>query len=591
MYTVPADIDTFVRETGQNFLDASLGGGADISYRFITLRGAERRAFEEALRWDTHLLPHVESAAAMTGKFAARLREGLEQLQSSEDLVLMRLEDRNTQGLTGAERRQEGAIGNFVRFCRGNLMSEKAAGSGGSYGLGKAVNWRCSLISTVLVNSRLSEPLPDGRFDNRIYGRSDLSFHIIDDAGGKQQYFSGRGQFGEQVGETTNSVWDKATFAEDLYLGRTTTLPGTSIGVLGFHNPASPSDGTEQMAKAIRRSWETWFWPALLDRNIGVTVEIAEGRNTISAVPIRAEDGRPCFVDALEKYRRGEIVDELREPGDVVVRDITLTVPRRRDGTHAQLDHKAKLVVRLAAEGDDYSNEVALFRRQGMVIEYLPMPDQQTGGTPFHAFVMCGQAAGSAMEDLAAEEFLRAAEPPAHDKWDRTDDLFVIYVQGGLQRIKDFKDGIRRELRNLFAHTPIPNDDGPDALKRLLQIGGPPPVQDKPYVKSLSGGVVENRWRINAEIRMSNREEGWSFEPFVAFVGESGTEGVRWSELKVDSPAEVIDRRVIVRQCGRSKTTTVRIEGTTDIGAQLIPADRAAVTLLFRNVGRVEVER
>ena len=230
----------------------------------------------------------------------------------------------------------------------------------------------------------------------------------------------------------------------------------------------------------------------------------------------------------------------------------------------------------------------SLFRRQGMVIEHLPVPEQQTGGVPFHAFVVCGEAAGSSVEDKAAEEFLRAAEPPAHDGWGRTDDLSVLYVQGGLQRLKEFKDHIRREIRLLFAHAPVQDDEGPDALKRLLHILGPRPAQDKPHLKSLNGEVVDGRWRIEAEIRMSNRTEGWSFEPFIAFVGESTNERVRWSDLEGDENVEIAGSRVIVRPQGRSKTITVRITGMTERRDQLIPAERAATTLSFRNVSRAE---
>src|SRR5439155_5920475 len=120
-------------------------------YRFISLRGEDRSAFEDAMDWEG-LKPHVEAAATFNSKFGRRLAEGLKGWVDAKDLVLLRVEDRGTQGLTGEERREEGEIGHFVRFCRGNLMSEKLVNAGGSYGLGKAVNWRCSRISTVVVN-------------------------------------------------------------------------------------------------------------------------------------------------------------------------------------------------------------------------------------------------------------------------------------------------------------------------------------------------------------------------------------------------------------------------------------------------------
>ena len=136
VFTVPADVDTLVRETGQNITDNAVGGPAEAIYRLIELTGQDRTDFEASMQWAGGLRPHVEAASKLPGKFGRRLTQGLAIIGKQKTLTLLRIEDRKTAGLTGAERRKEGAIGHFIRLCRGDLMSEKSSSSGGSFGLG-----------------------------------------------------------------------------------------------------------------------------------------------------------------------------------------------------------------------------------------------------------------------------------------------------------------------------------------------------------------------------------------------------------------------------------------------------------------------
>jgi len=137
----------------------------------------------------------------------------------------------------------------------------------------------------------------------------------------------------------------------------------------------------------------------------------------------------------------------------------------------------------LAQEADDYSNSVALFRKPGMVIEYLDVPESQTGGVPFHGLTLCGEAAGSAPEDKAAEEFLRISEPPAHDKWESTDELASVYVPGGVKSIREFKELVRREVRKAITRSTSASEEARTAsnvssrselLRRRGQAARPP---------------------------------------------------------------------------------------------------------------------
>ena len=63
----------------------------------------------------------------------------------------MLIADHGTHGLTGGEDEEEG---NFNLLCRHELITASdRRDSGGSFGIGKSVLWRFSMLSTVLFGS------------------------------------------------------------------------------------------------------------------------------------------------------------------------------------------------------------------------------------------------------------------------------------------------------------------------------------------------------------------------------------------------------------------------------------------------------
>lgn len=128
------------------------------------------------------------------------------------------------------------------------------------------------------------------------------------------------------------------------------------------------------------------------------------------------------FIDAYRGRTSTRV--SLEAPGDVVVRELSLAVPERLDGTPA-ITGSVRLCVRLAEEdpATPAIGEVAWFRGPGMVVRYADRRRLAIGARPFHAVVACGAArAPEAItdSDRAIERFLRAAEPPGHDLWEST---------------------------------------------------------------------------------------------------------------------------------------------------------------------------
>ena len=76
IWTFRPDLDTFVREVGQNTLDVRVATTVELRFRVIQLRGEELRDFLDALRWQSTLRPHIEAAAASGQKLGRSLSEG-----------------------------------------------------------------------------------------------------------------------------------------------------------------------------------------------------------------------------------------------------------------------------------------------------------------------------------------------------------------------------------------------------------------------------------------------------------------------------------------------------------------------------------
>lgn len=355
VWSIPWDISALVREAIQNSLDAANEPdlGIDVEFSIIRLENDSLEGFLSAIKWmdgDGYigLHSHVSAAAMIKQKLGNLLKDGLNHFEQTKELILLRIDDFGTRGLTGDEFGQS----HFAAFCRNNLDSRKTSEfAGGSYGLGKSVFWKASRFATVFVNSHLNESyFENGRSlkYGRMIGKSDLAWHEI-----KGNMYSGPGWFGatDSVNGDTRSlsIWDNQALANDLYLAREKNEMGASILVMGFHDANSDDpDNVERMADKIERAVAVNFWPAIVSGRMVARVRTLEGDEERRSMPVDPEKYEPEFVDAYKKYQRGELVDSLSMEGDVVQRYVPLSIPRRTAmPKHPELDHEAVLLVRL----------------------------------------------------------------------------------------------------------------------------------------------------------------------------------------------------------------------------------------------------
>jgi RNA polymerase primary sigma factor len=580
------NLENFTREVLQNVLDVVRGQSAHVTFRLIHLSGPRLELFKDALRWGK-LEQHLVASASEGQKFGRSVADGLQRLRDSEKLLLLRIEEHGTSGLVGAE---FGKQSNFTALTRNNLDSQKAsATAGGAFGLGKAVLWRTSSVSTVLFNSDLAVP-EGGHQEGRLIGRAELSFHHSEG-----DDFAGPGWFGQIVDDHAESYWGNRALAQDLCLERSPGTPGTSTLVLGFHDPTAEADvPDEELADELVRATAAHFWPALHAGRLEITVEVSNGpedHDLVRSTKVAPHNQLSEFVEMLEAHEENDVAETLESEGDVARRSIRLGVPARKDGSHGELEQEAVLLVRRAAEDEDTGstpNRVAFFRGTGMVVEYRDMSNIRVGARPFHAAVLCGKGAGDQPTDEAAEEFLRLAEPPAHNRWERTPDLAAMYARGSRARLDAMYAQVRDEIRELVGPAARDLSDGPRGLKELLRITGKSDEPSRPRITKANGKVDdEGRWQVRATITVKpDSKVRWKGRPVVIFDAETGGgTRVSWESLEAGKNCSVEDGDVLVLTPGKRQA---EFTGVTDPESHPVSASSAAINVDFRAAERIE---
>lgn len=604
-WTVNAGLSSLARESAQNSNDARLpDASGDLVYSFMVLSGESLDRFRSAIRWDAELKPHLGAmATASAGAVSAgQLQSGLRALESTDSLTLLRIADYGARGLTGPEFAEgdPGAYGNFVKLCRLDLYSGKDRASGGSFGLGKAVYWRFSRVQTVLFNSSLRpRDAVDGRWRNRLIG---VNQGVVHQMGGTN--FQGRGFFGiaEPDGDVA-SVWDQNELIDALRLTREDDRPGTSALLVGFYDPDEPEKGLDdiaavrQFAKSLGNAIEEEFWPLLTRDRLRVRVEVIDGERVIFDQAIDPAGQYTELTNALRRFDAGQVDESLEAPGDVVVRDVPIQISTRTDADerHVAFEHTAKLVVTLSDDQpDSLENKVCLFRKPEMVVQTI---DKVFEGRTYHAFLLAGGAISPddpSIDETRADDFLRFAEPPAHDQWiprsgrNKTSqaNLTAHYKAPWVPNLRNIEKAVLDQLFGLFGAPPVAEEQPPKAIFNNLGFlrgdsgtgGRGASAPRKPEVRIQQARVADGRWQLQFDIRAKNRAEGWSLVPKLVFVGlDGGHIDVAWDTLEVDAAAELDEHGAVILRSkprGRILTTTVR---ATSIGDTPIPAEESAI--------------
>ncbi|MFF3937688.1 helix-turn-helix transcriptional regulator [Streptomyces phaeofaciens] len=570
-FAFDADVQVLARETCQNSLDERLvenGRPVRVRYTLHELTGERLEAFRAAVLWD-ELRPHYSavSESAADQKVGRVVDAGVRDMFEKGRLVLLRIDDYNASGLTG----DDYGDGKFAAVVRRQLESLKSGrGAGGSYGLGKATLWATSALGMVLINSTLSVP-HEGRTERRVIGRLELPWRSVDGAPYAGPAWLGRPDPETHNAEVVRSWWADEETIERLYLTRDNDEPGTSFLIVGAHDVASleqggsdsddeegnADDGIRDIRVMHRRLVEALgrdFWAAMTGG--GSRLPLLEtsvrtyrnGEIVVEEETVDPMDTQPSRSRALRAFYEGTTVDRLTEAGQVALRAVPLRLPLSGGRSGTLGTHRGVLLVTEAEDRDGVPNQVHSLRGNRMTIKKSTVHGLPLGVTQFQAVLLVGHAAGeSAPFAGEAEEFLRAAEPPEHDRWGQTEELTLRWSHSAHNRISRLTTEVNSAVRELVVRPKRPGAEESAKLRKKLTVprrtaapkrGTGPAV---PELVELDAEIGENReWRITAEVRLPRADELPAMTPVVLLdVRSGGRPRLDWAELVAVEGCEV----------------------------------------------------
>ncbi|MFE6491979.1 helix-turn-helix transcriptional regulator [Streptomyces sp. NPDC057748] len=573
-FAFDADVQVLARETCQNSLDERRrenGRPVRVRYTLHELTGEALDSFREAILWND-LFPHYSavSEAAGSQKVGRVVDAGVRDMYEKGRLVLLRVDDYNASGLIG----DDYADGKFAAVVRRQLESLKSGpGAGGSYGLGKATLWATSALGLVLINSTLSVP-HEGRTERRVIGRLELPWREVDG-----EPYAGPAWFGRPDPDSPGAMVARSWWADEetvsrLHLTRESDEPGTSFLIVGAHDVASlesksddesggVEDGDDEDTRDIRKMHGRLvealgrdFWAAMTgggSRLPLLEVSVRAFQNGKEAVPEKQVDPsveQPARTRALRAHYEGTAVDRLTEAGQVAARNVPLKLPLS-GGAHGTLGtHQAVLLVTEAdGDRDGGKNQVHSLRGNRMTVKRAGVQRLPLGTNPFQAVLLVGEAAGeTAPFATEAEEFLRAAEPPEHDRWGQTEELTLRWSPSAYRRISALTAEVNNAVRELVAPPKRTSREGGEAVRKALT------VRTRPKAKAPAGPVVpvldkldatvgdDGEWRITAEVSIPRGDEIVPMVPVAQLdVRSGGRPKLEWAELVAVEGCEVED--------------------------------------------------
>lgn len=419
--------ERLAREALQNSRDAKLEGRRlRVDFRFVELAGEEKAEFVDALD-----LTALAKRRELLGLPAGTCLETLGDPQVSIRILLV--SDFGTFGLWGDPYKPGSHLRRLLLTLGDRSKARQDEHSGGSYGFGKAVYSSSSRIRTIIAYSRFDDNA-EGEINTRLLGCGYYqSFEKNDDM------YDGRALFGRPAKIRKETVFAPFENDEAHALAAQLGIPhrgesGTTIAIL---------DAQLEAAELVR-GIETWWWPALVEKSMDVTVHDADGTRHVPRT--RRPDLRP-YVEAFH------IATKMAEP----IGKSQQRMNFHRVGAVAIGDGGAVLVdeAELAeVPDDDRESRVALVRSPRMVVQYLRIPG--SGPVVQGAFV--------ASEEV--DNWLKISENPAHDVWDDTSPDLDRFPPEAREVVRVLPQRIKGAVQR-FRREALPK---PDVARKSLRV-------------------------------------------------------------------------------------------------------------------------
>jgi hypothetical protein len=399
--------DLLVRETTQNAKDNPAGKSKPkIVFRAVTLTGAKKAAFLKV----TELKDLYGNASLM--EKAPSFSE-LRNIKSEAPLGLLYIEDFRTTGLDG---RIDDPTANWMRFnLHGDAAKLEEETKIGSYGYGKSVLSRAAGTNTFLVYTVVA-PNRQDRDTTRLMGHTFQPWYPEDGHGQK----SGRGWLCRDQDEHADPIPFTGTDATELaekagFTPRKAGDTGTSFLLIGTRPGKKPIT-----IEAIRRAFETWWWPSIIDDQLDVELW-QDGKRVSGPMPRLRSDLKPYLAC---KARLDTGVGE----------DVSETAFQALHGKKL-----GRLALTLATDETIFDHplhfktpgprRVARMRAQsGMITEY-----KEFGTAKRLSFVGFYNGADS------VDQALKYSEPATHDEWSKVSQR-LARLQHGTELVKAIED-------------------------------------------------------------------------------------------------------------------------------------------------------
>jgi hypothetical protein len=422
------------RESIQNSVDARAGGDAKVAVDFVAkqLSGNEKAAFAKAAGL-IGLRERVSVLGLKDPNCLALLTD------AKAPLKLLYINDYNTTGLEGDPTDADSKFYRFLLSLGDGGKEHEEHGTGGSYGFGKSVYSSNSGILTIFAYSRTfdgsGEPL------SLLFGCGYFRKHKHDGS-----HFTGRSWFGRDRSTSATSqlveplrggAADEAAIALGFDI-RDAEKIGTSVLIVDAK--VEPGD--------ILRGVEDWWWPRILSNQLDVRVVDADGKVALPR-PKKRSDLLP-FVEAFY-LATGVSPPNNKTDFRRVLNKLEATGMGSCGFKVLEKNEADEYVV-----GEERVDAVALVRVPLMVVAYYRQWNVQTPAL-----------AGTFIGDGDIDDILRAAEPPAHDRWDV--DARRLQDSTGRKRVivDRVLKGIKRALKQTQSTASPPPPPRPKRLTML----------------------------------------------------------------------------------------------------------------------------
>lgn len=361
-------------------------------------------------------------------------------LQSSEDVQLLAIYDRKTEGLGGPTRAdhfpEDNEPANFVDFLRNVGQPPDKELSGGTYGYGKAVFYKASKFHTIMVHTRC---LSNQQLQSRFMGAA-LGYPYTED----RRRYTGRHWWGK----TEDGVIEPL-------LNRESELMASNLGFPSFEKPdrgtsiviVQPDWGEKTPIEALNLMAEYllwYFWPKMLVTDSGLpAIQFELSWNGEPIILPNPSEFAPLegFVLAMNSltntnqapsFSPAEIYEIRTNQYDQYLGKLALQ--------RFPVKERAERVSDETAPIRKNSHHVALMRQPELVVRYMEgyeLPSNQI------------QYAGVFITDRTVDSIFAESEPPTHDDWISTflgDRRKKVFVNSAFREIRKKLDEFIRPL-------------------------------------------------------------------------------------------------------------------------------------------------